>query len=473
MTQDLKKTLPILFAGFISFLYLLGVFLRHIRLESFGYDLGIFGQEIYLLSFFKLPFSTVKIPNMVIWGDHWSPSLIFFSPIIWILKRPDMALLISQVIFFFLSQLVIFKIIHEKTKDYFFAFMLLFTYSFFYGISNAIFFDFHPIFIAAMFVPLLYYLFDKNHTLQFFLLTFFLANLQENIALYLVAFGIALLFTSKKKWGIVLIVMYTVWFFLIINMFIPFFSPTHQYLYAQNLDGPLDILLKLFIPFEKIKVFVVSFWNYSLLPLFSPFSVLLSLVNFLENALGEGTLSGRWGFDRHYKVMLGPILALGAVEGYLFFRSKFKKDQFRRVKVAVIINMLLAIILFQYFLHLQLNLLTKKAYWQIDDNKKVVHKLINQLRNTDQSIATQNNIISHLINREKIYLISYQQQGSCIFDPKNSKVILVDLTPNQPAVNFLGCSPKEIKKGLQELIATQKYLISFKKDEIFLLEKTK
>jgi uncharacterized membrane protein len=128
-----------LLIGGICALYLVAVLLRHYRLESFGYDLGIFAQEIYLLSNLKLPYSTIKIPNMVIWGDHWTPSMIIFAPFVWILGRADLILIICQVLFLAVAALAVWVISIEKTADKPFSLVLLFTFLIFYGVQNALF----------------------------------------------------------------------------------------------------------------------------------------------------------------------------------------------------------------------------------------------------------------------------------------------------------------------------------------------
>lgn len=467
ITRVLKKfsaLFPSFFILLTSLFYLVAILLRHFRLESFGYDLGIYTQEVYKLSRFNLPYNTIKIPNMIIWGDHWTSSLAIFAPFVWIFKRPELVLLVSQVIFFFLASFLVYKIALSKTQDKLFAFMVLFAFSFFYGVQNAIFFDFHPFFIGSMLVPLIYITAERQKWASFFLLTFMLANLKENFPLYLVALGFVFLLSGKRRQGMLLVGFYTLWFLLTIKLFIPYFSPTGEYLYLQEFPGILPLIERFFTPAQKIQVVVVSFWNFSFLPLFSPFSVFLSGVNFLESFLGTDELAGRWGFDRHYKAMLGPVLAIGAVEGYLFLKSKLQR-RFTKVRLSLLINTLLAAVFLQYSLHLQLNLLTKPEFWRIGENKKVVLSLAQKLRGEPVSIATQNNIAAHLSNRDKIYLLV------CNFDTKDAEYILVDLTPNLPAVNFLGCEAEEAREEFRRLLSTGEYEVEFQSGEVYLLKK--
>jgi len=467
---DLKNLIVYLLIGGICLLYLIGVLLRHFRLESFGYDLGIFAQEIYLLSKFKLPFSTIKIPNMIIWGDHWTPSLIIFVPFVWLFSRPELVLIVFQVIFLAFGAWIIWCISKEKTKDFLFSFTLVFVFLLFYGIQNAIFFDAHPFFFASMLVPALYLLFLKEKWGLFFLVSFLMANFKEDIPLYLIAFGIYLLIKRKYKQGLAMFAFYFIWFILLTKFLIPYFSPLKTFAYSQEIPIGFELLKRLIFPFQKIKVVLVSFWNYSFLPVFSPFSLLLSLVNFGTNFLGEGALAGRWGFDRHYKAILGPVLAIGAVETYLFLKERrfnFNKS-FRKI---ILGNMIFAAVFIQDFLNLQLNMLVKKEYWRIGSHKKAVLIIINDFKNRKGSIATQNNLVPHLSAHSNIYILSYKYEDRCQFNEGDFDYIFVDLAPYQTEVNFLGCSSKEVKDWLVGKLKEGKYKTLISKEEIYLLEK--
>jgi uncharacterized membrane protein len=445
------------------------VLLRHYRLESFGYDLGIFAQEIYLLSNLKLPYSTIKIPNMVIWGDHWTPSMIIFAPFVWILGRADFILIICQVLFLAVAALAVWVISIEKTADKPFSLVLLFTFLIFYGVQNALFFDAHPFFFAAMLFPVLYWLWLKDKWAGFFLLSFLIANFQENLPLYLVALGLCLVIRGKYKQGAFLAIFSAAWFLLVLRLLIPHFSPTGGFLYSQEVPGLFEIVKRLVLPAEKGKVIILSFWNFSFLPLVSPISFLLSGVTFLENFLGTGVLAGRWGFDRHYKAILGPVLAIGAIEAYSFLKKgKPNLGSLRRV---IIGNMFLAAIFMQYYLHLQLNMLSKRAYWDIASRQKGMPEITRNLNRQGCSVATQNNFIPHLSNRQKIYLLSYLGEKGCHLNTNQADYILVDLSDNQPLVNFLGCSVGEVADYLGEAVKKGEYQVAEEKGKIYLFKR--
>lgn len=68
--------------------------LRHTRFGTFGFDLGIYDQAIWLMSRFKSPFITLR--GLPFWGTHANPILVLFVPFYWLGAGP-IFLLIAQV----------------------------------------------------------------------------------------------------------------------------------------------------------------------------------------------------------------------------------------------------------------------------------------------------------------------------------------------------------------------------------------
>jgi len=81
-----------LFVG--SFVWL--TWLTHARFGTFGFDLGIFDQGVWLLSRFRDPFVTIR--GLPLFGDHASYILVLVAPLYWIWADPRLLLLL-QVVF--------------------------------------------------------------------------------------------------------------------------------------------------------------------------------------------------------------------------------------------------------------------------------------------------------------------------------------------------------------------------------------
>ncbi len=63
-------------------LYSLYSVVRHLRLESLIFDLGVYDQVIWLASRGKPLFSSILEAHP--WGDHFTPTLLLLAPLYWI-----------------------------------------------------------------------------------------------------------------------------------------------------------------------------------------------------------------------------------------------------------------------------------------------------------------------------------------------------------------------------------------------------
>jgi uncharacterized membrane protein len=69
--------------------------LTHARFGTFGFDLGIFDQGVWLLSRFRDPFVTIR--GLPLFGDHASYILVLVAPLYWIWADPRLLLLLQVV----------------------------------------------------------------------------------------------------------------------------------------------------------------------------------------------------------------------------------------------------------------------------------------------------------------------------------------------------------------------------------------
>lgn len=70
------------FIFFFTTLYTLLSVIHRSRFDSFAYDLGIYDQIIWEYSRFKIPYSSIK--EKIIFGDHFTPTLVLLAPLYWI-----------------------------------------------------------------------------------------------------------------------------------------------------------------------------------------------------------------------------------------------------------------------------------------------------------------------------------------------------------------------------------------------------
>ncbi len=149
----------------ISMLYsLLGV-LRHEHFQSGGFDLGIYDQAVWQYSRFEFPYNTIK--ERFILGDHLTLTLPLIAPLYYVWDNV-IILLIFQSFFITFSALGIYKISRIRKHTPYISLLVSITFSLFYGIQTAVYFDFHPIVIAVGILVWLAFFFEAKKWNFFF-----------------------------------------------------------------------------------------------------------------------------------------------------------------------------------------------------------------------------------------------------------------------------------------------------------------
>lgn len=478
-----EKIFLFLFIFSFALGYALVSVLRHLRFESFGYDLGIYDQVIWLFSRFKSPFSTIK--NCHIFGDHLSPILVLLSPIYRVIDDVR-ALLVFQAIWVAAGAIPVYLLAREKLGSIFLSFVLSFSYLAFFGIQNGVVFDFHPLMLAVPLIAWWFYFFEKESCQILILISLALLSVKENLSLLIVALGIlALLNRKTKKEGLIMIVIGFAWFLLTIKSIIPYFARTQTFSYLpKRLPlSPRFFLKELFSPIEKTKTILISLGSVGFLPIFYPPIFIPLAEQFAERFVGN-IVATRWGIGLHYSAPLAPVLLYGTVKalekGFIRKKGAFLGGGFL---------ILMTTLFYQFYLHLPLNLLLKKQFYQLPKQKFTIQKAID-IVGRESSLATQNNLLPHLSHREKIYLFSScgqvpdpargmdcqplidkNSKGLPLIEKKRVDFILVDFSPGQNPNNFFPDGQDKLERYVVKLLMGKKYQPRFKEDEILLLER--
>ncbi|MBL7159434.1 DUF2079 domain-containing protein [Candidatus Microgenomates bacterium] len=452
-------------------LYSLLSIIRHQRFDSFAYDLGIYDQVVWKYSRFKTPYSTIK--EKIIFGDHFTPTLVFLAPLYWFWDNVR-ALLAFQAFWMGFSAFGLYLLAKHKKLSLLPILAVLFSYLSFFGIQNAINFDFHAIMIGIGFLPWIFLFWEKEDWRKFTFLTILFLGSKENLALIIFSLGILTLFKKKVKIGVLITVLSLLYFFLVIGKIIPYFSPA-GYEYGPSLpDNIFGFVKNFFLPIEKTQTLVYSFLWFSFLPFLSFKALFLSLIDFSQYFLSGDKYSSMWGFYMHYRASIAPILAWGMIDGF----SSLKKKKININKLAV-----LAIIIplfLDYRLHLPLNKLSKGYYWQrekyMDDNQAMIN-YINEAIPKDAGIVTQNNLVAHLTHRDDIFLLWAREEEMCgelkcwwLFWPDKPDYLLVDLHQGQALTHLLVDSEKELKKAVFNMIELNTLSLEKKIGETYLFK---
>ena len=393
--------------------------------------MGIYDQAIWQYSRFLNPFNTIIQRHIL--GDHLSLTLPLLAPLYWIWNDVRI-LLIFQSVWICFSVLAIYKLAKLRKFSNFTSLSISFIFSIFYGIQQAIYFDFHPIVIAVgLLVWMTYFLESKQ--IKFFWIFLTLALLtQENTGIAVICLGLYYLFKNQyRRTGLILMIIGLIWSPIAIVIIKHFSNIGFEY-WPDIPSSPRAFIFGLFNQEEKRQVWFYSFSWFSFLPIFSPGALLAVTADLSQYFVTGKNFFQMWSPYMHHRAILDLFLTLGTLDGIMLF----KKIKVKPIVLTIIL--LLICIFLQYYYHFPLNKLTKSAYWKeeswMDDNQKMISSL-----NPEAKIVTQQNLIPHISHRVDIRLawprqhsdIQSCQQPNCWWLDFGGQpdYLLVDLHPNQ------------------------------------------
>ena len=397
------------------------VLYRHSNFQTHANDLGIYDQAIWLYSKFKLPFSTVRQPNMMLLGDHFHPILLLFVPLYWIWADVRM-LLISQVILVVFSVIPLYLITEDRFKNRFFSLSLAFAYLTFFGLQNALNFDFHVATVSVFFLSWLLYFYNCDKSRGFWIFLFLTLICKEDMALVSLMLGLYDFFIKRNYVrGLFIFLISGLIFMLFIKVISPLYSPTPATYIQTVIPGnslseqiqyifmhPLQLGELFFTPISKTQTMNLLLISFLYLPLFSPFFLFLSLPLFLERFLSIHEL--RWGIGFHYSANIAPLLSLGLVYGINNIFDYLRKKGIRISKKQFFSYISIMIIIISFGITFSektfLGWFGNKNFKIDQDRQQNIAEII-KIVPKDASLTAPSALVSHLSHREEIYFYPY------------------------------------------------------------------
>jgi uncharacterized membrane protein len=387
-----------------------------------GYDLAIFDQAIWHLSKFEIPESSIRnVP--VVFGDHFHPIISFLTPLYWIWSNPKI-LLIAQIIILILGVLPLYFICKHFKINPLFTLLISLLYLLNPALERGAIADFHEIIFAPVLFLSSFYFLIKKGWLYFIFFLLLLIFTKETLALFLIGYGIFLLFYERsKKIGFATILIGVLSFFLIISYIIPTlnslqlgYSYFPEYPGFKNglirgilntLKNPFPLLTNLIYPLDKwfgASLFLTFFiFNFFL----SPFLFFLFLPLLIER-FSNYTLF--WGVETWHNVLFVPIGIVGIIISFEKIKDWQIKKRFSNEFLLFFRNLVLIFpfiaVLFWFLQSSYIFVLphalqkTNGELIQIEEANNII-KLIPK----SAAVATSEPFLPHLSHRKDIYLL--------------------------------------------------------------------
>ena len=459
--------LEYLFVAVGTVLYSILSLWRHFTFNSSSYDLGIFDQAIWQLSRFHFGPATVRgLPNL--FADHFHPLLILISPLYWVWDNV-VILLIFQAAVVSLGALPLFWIAKYYLKSRPAAYIIAFSYLLFFGVQNAIYFDFRPeTLVAAFFLFAFWFALDKRYLL-YSLSIFLLLISKENVAFYVLFLGLYfLIFQRKYLLGAATAAAGLAWGFVTLYFIIPYFNKG-AYIYFSTYSGlgnstseilktiitnPVHTLQVLVTPARKIKTILYIFGSGGFLAFLSPSAMFMAIPFIGERFLSS--IQNRWLNYYHYDIHLAPLVYIGAVIGIKNILSFVSPKILKFKPIFLLYGLVLLVFLGSFATNLRFNQLHKifsPAYYkggerQISDQKAM------DLIPARAKVAATNTLVPHLSHRDDIWDIvsskGAEKADYVLIDGKDPWFGYRDEVAKNKCPQFKSCQIEDLLAGLDQ-----------------------
>jgi len=194
---------------------------RHHRFGTFGFDLGIYDQGIWLLSRFRDPFVTIR--GLELFGHHMNVILLLFVPFYWLGAGPGF-LLIVQVAAQASGAVAVFLVARDRLHDRWQAvalggvLLLHPTYQFLTWEF------FHPDAVAVAPLLFAYWAARAKRWGWFVVAALLAAACKEDVAPALVVLGGLIAVRGDRRTGGIVAAAAAAWFFIATRLLIPHFN---------------------------------------------------------------------------------------------------------------------------------------------------------------------------------------------------------------------------------------------------------
>ncbi len=200
---------------------------------TFGFDMGIYDQGIWLLSRFKEPFVTVRGLNY--FGHHVNLLTLVFVPFYWLGAGPHFLYLVETIVMA-AGAVPIWLLARDKT-DSWTALVPAAAFLLFPSLQWINWWHFHP--DALIITPLLFawWLASQKRWRWFAVATAAALLAKEDAALAVIVMGAALWIRGEKKWGRITLLVGFAWFLVCTRLLIPIANGGKEPFYEELFPG--------------------------------------------------------------------------------------------------------------------------------------------------------------------------------------------------------------------------------------------
>lgn len=387
-------TIAIILAIFFSLVYFIISLMQHMRYESYGYDLGIFDQMVWKYSRFLGFYDSVK--ERVLLQDHMNVTLLLLAPLYWLWSDVRM-LLFFQAAWLGASSFGVYLIARHRKLSHGIALGITFCYGLFYGMQEAVYYNFHASIIGVGLVPWIAYFLETKRRTFMWIAVMLLILTQENMGLALISLGCFYIFQKKYRQTIIIWFIIGLLYTLVVPWIIAHLSVRGNE-FAPTLPSTVTgYVTQFFDDANKRQVWVWSLASFAFIPLLSISALMAITVDLFQYFLSGPAFVRNWTTYTHHRAMLDIFLTLGVLDVV----SRQKRPIVRNVMVALVC---VATVWSQIAWKLPVANLIDATYWHRAQWMRDTDKLLSLIP-PQGVVAAENHIVPHISQRNDIYVI--------------------------------------------------------------------
>mgnify|MGYP000418553938 CR=1 FL=1 len=445
--------------------------MRHERYATFGFDLGIYDQGVWLVSRFRDPFVTIR--GLDLFGHHMNPILLGFVPFYWLGAGP-IFLLVVQVLAQASGAVAVFLLARDKLKDRWLALVLAGVLLLNPTMQWLTWEFFHP--DSLVIAPLLfaYWAATRRKWRWFIVATALALACKEDAALAVGAMGLVIALRGERRIGAITSVVAVVWFTLSTRVLIPFFSGTEAFYeswFGKFGDSPLQVIGNVLrhpasayetaTEPDRMSYYRMMLAPFAFLPLASVRTLFIAAPMVAVNVLS--TFPYQREIRYHYSAIVLVALTLATVEGIAILGRTIG---LRRFLVGLVAATAFATTV--AWGPSPVSVKYKSGIWPLgEDSRRTTKAEALALIPDDAPTAATYYFAPHLTHRSKIYEFpapwkpaNWGVKGENLDDPALVEWLIIDRGP-------LG---EEDKALFESLLGTQ-FRVRFDRDDIVVAQR--
>ncbi|MGH9149440.1 MAG: DUF2079 domain-containing protein [Acidimicrobiales bacterium] len=380
---------------------------QHRRFGTFGFDMGIFDQGIWLLSQFEDPFVTVRGLNY--FGNHLNLGTVLFVPFYWLGAGP-VFLSVAQTVVVALGAVPIWLLGRDRLASGWLALGVALAFLLHPATEWISWWQFHPDALAI--TPLLFaYWFASRRRWRWFGVCVALTLVwKEDAAMAVFALGLVLVVTRRWRAGLVTSGVALVWFLLATEVLIPRatggLGPFYGEFYSGFGDGAAEIAFNMarhpsrFVA-EATEPATVEYYRRLFLPvgllaLAAPVSLGVALPHLVVNTVSSHPLTHDIRYQ--YSSLIIAAIFLATVEAIAWMG---RRRSWRAVLVVVVL--VSAVLANRAWSPSPLGVAYRSGIWvSVGPNQAAAEQAVGMVP-AGAGVSATFQLVPHLTHRARIY----------------------------------------------------------------------